>query len=392
MAGWFSRMTRGAEGPEAEPVEYSVVCGCGNSLKGTRSRKMQVAVCRKCASQVCVLPVSPYPRPKLRAPKKKPVKPYLKPLRELNSDEIELVTPVPTSRRTGSKTTPKPANRPGKTGSKSTFKPKWKSSRPDEKPLDSPDEFVPNVPRAKIVTPLRLISLGMIGVIFLAGWWTLHRRAVHNAALTFADTARSGRAALAKYDYDAANEQFQKAVKALDLLGREDREARQIRQLARETTASNGLSSTSLFELISESRQTKTMSPGDWLQALTRTYRGTWFLFDTNALQFDSNGGKAQWKFLLPLMPGEDPILVRGDLSKWGKLLGDKPPIHVVFAGQVEEIIPTAQGVNGWEIVLNGDTLVLWTDADTYRALGGVLDEGSVAALKSQSQLLGVAE
>jgi hypothetical protein len=394
MAGWFSRLTRAGEQPDAEPVDFSVACNCGSTVTGTRNRRMHVVVCRQCTTQLCILPISPYPRPKQRTTKKKPVKPALKPLRELNSDEIEIVTPVPGTKKAGSKTTPKPLNKPAKPASKSTFHPNAaeKSSKSTSKEPDAPEDFRPTAPRAKIITPLRLMSLGMICLVFLIGWWTLHRRAVHQAALTLADTARAGRTALAKYDYDAADEQFRKAVKALDLLGREDREARQIRQLAREAAASNGLSSSSLFELISESRQTKTMSPGDWQQALTRTYRGTWFLFETNALQFDGDGGQAQWKFTLPVFPGEEPILIRGDLKRWGKQLSDKPPPHIVFAGQLEEIVPSTQGENGWELVLNSETLVLWTDSDNYKALGGSLDDANIATMKAQAQQLGIVE
>ncbi|MDB5386322.1 MAG: hypothetical protein JWM11_1968 [Planctomycetaceae bacterium] len=392
MAGWFSRLTQGGERPAAEPAEFSVACGCGSTVTGTRNRRMQVVVCRKCATQLCILPASPYPRPKLRA-KKKPLKPALKPLRELTEEDIEVVTPTPTSRRTGSRTTPKPANKQAKPGATSTFQPKSKGSKFREKsPTGADDEFLPTVPRAKIVTPLRLISLGMICLIFLAGWWTMHRRAVQQAALTFADTAKAGRAALAKSEYDTADEQFRKAVKALDLLGREDREARQVRQLARESAVANGLSSTSLFELISESRQTRTMSGSDWQQALTRTYRGAWFLFESNALQFDGTGGTAQWKFAVPLVPGEDPIQIRGDFTKWSKVLGDKLPSHLIFAGQLEDIVPATNGGTGWELVLNGHTLVLWTDAELYKAFGGGTDETTLATLKSQAQHLGVTE
>jgi hypothetical protein len=390
MPGWFSRLTQGGEKSGTQPVEFSVSCGCGNTLSGIRNRRMQVVVCRKCASQLCVLPASPYPRPKVRVPQKQSVKPKLAPLLELDEDGDESVAPAPKPRRSGSKVTPKPANKLAKSASKSAFQPPSKDRPKPRKPVS--DEFLPSLPRAKIITPLRLMSAGMICLIFIAGWWTMHRRAVHLAGLTFADTARAGKSAMAQSDYYTADQQLRKAVEALDLLGREDREARQIRQLSREASVANGLSNLSLFELISESRQSNSMSGADGLQALQRTYHGAWMLFDSDGLQFDDGTGNAQWKFTLPLVPGDDPITARGSLVRWGKRFGDKMPGHVIFAAQVDNIVPSVQGANAWDLVLNDETLVLWTDADHYKTLGGVLNDVTLATLRTQSQLLGITE
>lgn len=351
---------------------------------------MQVVVCRQCTSQLCVLPASPYPRPKNRVPQKKPVKSKLPPLRELDENSDELVTPAPQSRKSGSKGTPKPANKLARSASKSAFQPPSKNRPKPREPVT--DAFLPSLPRAKIITPLRLISAGMICLIFIATWWTMHRRAVHQAGLTFADTARAGRSALAQSDYYTADQQLRKAVEALDLLGREDREARQVRQLSREASAANGLSNLSLFELVSESRQSKSMSGGDGLQALQRTYHGAWMLFDSDGLQFEEGTGNSQWKFTFPLVPGDDPITARSSLVRWGKLFGDKKPGHLIFAAQVAGIVPSVQGANAWELVLNEETLVLWTDADHYKSLGGVLNEITLATLRAQRQLLGITE
>lgn len=401
MAGWFSRMTRGGERAESEPVEFSVSCGCGNIVSGMRHRRMQVVVCRKCNQQICVMPSSPYPRPKQRGVKKKPIKPASTPLRELGPDDFEVISPSSGVTRKSPKTSTKPVEKPAKpmpligvkgnaTGFKantSGFKSNSKSRGQAIEP--SLDEFLPVVPRAKLITPLRLMSLGMICLICIGGWWTLHRRAVHQAGLTFAETAKSGRAALANSDYITADQQFQKAVFALDLLGRQDREARQVRQLARETKVANELASSSLFELISESQQAKVMSGEGWQKLLKRSYQDSWFLFDTNGIQFDPSG-PTPWQFSVILIPGEAPVLLRGDMKIWSTLFGETPPQRMVFAGQLEDIIPSRQGETGWELVLNPKTMVLWTDADHYAALGGVVDESTMALLKSQAKLVGI--
>ncbi len=383
MAGWFSRIIKGGERTEAEPVEFALTCRCGQIVTGIRGRRMQVAVCRECAYQICVLPVSPYPRPKVRTPKKKPAPPPL-PKRQKNvlEEDDSVSTPPPIPRRT---------DRSRAASSKKSGSPK-PAATPPQKSETPHDEFRWQTARRRIITPLRLTASGMIAVVILAGWWVWHQRALSHAVVTFATATKSGRSALATSQFDQADQQFRRAVSSLDLLGREDREARQVRQQAREAAAANGLAMISLFDLLSEARQTQNMASADWQKALRQSYQGDWFLLESNGLQFASNA-PTQWTFTLPLVPGAEPVQVRGDLSKWSQQLGSKGrPAHFVLAGQLADIRSLGNGNKGWEIVLASDSICLWTDPATYTALGGTLDEGTLATLKSQAQLLGVAE
>lgn len=379
MAGWFSRVLQGSEPAEAEPVEFSLTCRCGNTVTGFRGQRMHVAVCRECRYQICVLPASPYPRPKVRTPKKKPPKPVQK--REAAEEEVRTPPLIPKrgSRREGDAKQSEPAPR--------------KSARTDSKPPQAaPREPQFTAPRSPIVTPLRLIALGMLAVVSLAGWWVGHRRAVAQAVVTFAEASKAGRAALLESDFDSADLQLRRAVTALELLGRDDREARQVRQLAREAAAAHGLALSSLFELISEVRGARKISPANWQQAIRQSHQGRWFLLETNGLQF-TTGDPPQWRFSVPLMPGAEPLQISGDLGTWSRVLGSTPPTHVILAGQLEEIRPLGNGTDqGLEIVLKKETLCLWTNAELYSTLGGTLDDDSRATLKIQSQLLGIAE
>ena len=352
MAGWFSRVLQGNEPAEAEPVEFTLKCRCGNVVTGVRNQRMHVAVCRSCLYQICVLPTSPYPRPKVRTPKKKIPKPV--DTRD-DTDKREVRTPPPASRRGA-----RHEVEPQRSGSK-------KSTRTDSQPLEA-KRREPQLPvvRRKFVTPLRLIAVGMIGVVTLSGWWVVHRRAVAQAVVTFAATAKAGRAALAESNFEVADQQLQQAVTALDLLGRDDREARQVRQLAREAAAAQGLALSS--------------------------YQGRWFLLDTNGLQFTSDD-PPQWRFSLPLIPGDEPLQISGDLTNWSKVLGSTPPSHVILAGQLDEVRVLGDGPDaGLEIVLKKDSLCLWTSPDVYAALGGTLDDGSQATLTGQARMLGLTE
>lgn len=379
MAGWFSRVLQGSEPAAAEPVEFSLTCRCGNAVTGIRGQRMHVAVCRECGYQICVLPVSPYPRPKVRTPKKRPPPPAARRERADKADDDDVRTPPPISKRGA------------KAGGKSQSPAVKKSPRTEAQPPASrrrEPQF--SVAPRRIVTPLRLIAVGMIGVVTLAGWWVVHRRAVAQAVVTFAAAAKAGRAALAESNFDSADQELQRAVSALELLGRDDREARQVRQLAREATAARGLALTSLFELISEARSSRKISPANWQQTVKHSYQGRWFLLETNALQFTS-GDPPQWRFSLPLIPGTEPLQISGDLKNWSRLFGSTPPTHVILAGQLDEIRPFGDG-QGLEIVLQTDSLCLWTSADVYAALGGTLDDGSRTTLNTQAQLLGISE
>ncbi|MES2790681.1 MAG: hypothetical protein V4719_13805 [Planctomycetota bacterium] len=380
MAGWFSRVVQGDAPAEAEPVEFTLTCRCGSVVTGVRSQRMHVAVCPECRYQLCVLPASHYPRPKIRTPKKKPPQP-VEPKVSRDVVEDELQTPLPSSRRSS-----RPAVGTKKPASK-------KSTVADSKRSERAVRHAPVAPpRSPMVTPLRLIAVGMIAVVSLAGWWVAHRRAVAQAVVTFAEASKAGRTALTGSDFDGAYHQLQRAVTALNLLQREDREARQIRQLAREATAAHGLAMGSLFDLIVETRSARKLSPTNWAQAIKQSYQGKWFLLETNGLQFTS-GDPPQWRFTLPLIPGTEPLQMSGDLSNWGRLFGSKPPAHVILAGQFEDIRPlgTEPG-QGVEIILRKDSLCLWTSTDLYTALGGTMDEGSQATLTAQARLLELTE
>ncbi|MDB5339492.1 MAG: hypothetical protein JWN70_5111 [Planctomycetaceae bacterium] len=379
MAGWFSRVLQGNEPAEAEPVEFSLTCRCGNTVTGIRGQRMHVAVCRECRYQICVLPVSPYPRPKVRTPKKKVPKPASR--RDVAGEDVRTPPPIPkrASRRDGEARPSEPAPK------KSTrIEPKSSQAAPREPQFTAP--------RRRIVTPLRLIAVGMLGVVTLAGWWVGHRRAVGQAVVTFAEAAKAGRAALAESDFGSADLQLRRAVTALELLGRDDREARQVRQLAREAAAAHGLALSSLFELISETRGAQKISPNNWQQTIKQSYQGRWFLLETNGLQF-TTGDPPQWRFSVPLIPGTEPLQISGDLATWSRLFGSTPPTHVIIAGQLDEIRSLGNGTDqGLEIVLKKESLCLWTNAEVYSVLGGTLDEGSLTTLKAQAQLLGISE
>lgn len=388
MAGWFSRIIKGGEPTEAEPVEFVLTCRCGQTVTGIRGRRMQVAVCRACTYQICVLPCSPYPRPKVRTPKKpaKPLVPKRPPraTQRVMEDDDEPRTPPPLPKRTGRVDDP-----PGKKSTNAK-----RSVQGPQKGQAAPprDDFQPLAIRRKIVTPLRLAVVGMVAVISLAGWWVWHQRAISKAIETFAVTTKAGRSALAASEFDRADQQLRLAVAALDLLKRDDREARQVRQQAREAAAANGLSMISLFELLGEARQTQKMAGNDWQKILKQSYLGDWFLFDSNAFEFAS-GDPPKWTFTLPLVSGSETIQVQGDLTKWSKQIGaGERPTQFVLAGKLSEIRAVGSGGNAWEIVLDGDSICLWTDPVAYAALGGSVDEATVATLKSQAQILGVAE
>ena len=376
MARWFSRVLQGSAPAAAEPVPFSLTCRCGSVVSGIRGERMHVAVCRECRFQICVLPVSPYPRPKVRAPKKKTPKPSV--LRDTVEPDVR--TPPPS------------ANRSSRSVGGAKPSEVKKSTRADSKPQEEirREKSPFAIPRRRIVTPLRLIAVGMIGVVTLAGWWVVHRRAVAQAVVIFAEATKAGRAALAESDFDLADLQLQRAVSALELLGRDDRDARQVRQLAREATAARGLALSSLFELIGEARSARKISAANWQQTIKHNYQGRWFLVETNGLLL-TTGDPPQWQFSVPLIPGTEPLQISGDLTNWSRLFGSTPPTQVILAGQLDEIRPLA-GDQGLEIVLKKETLCLWTNPDVYSALGGTLDDGSRATLTSQAQLLGVTE
>lgn len=383
MAGWFSKVGKGNSPADAEPVVYRLTCDCGGVVTGLRHEKMLVAGCKKCAEQLFVLPISPYPRPKKAKVKKTPPQavPSPPPLPRRQPEEHAVEEPPKAILRSSLPKLP----RQEEEESRSFRKPKSSSTKPQLPP--AVPASVLRKPASRIVTPLSLLGAAMVLLLTGTIWWGLHRQAVQRAALVFADESRAGKSAMIEQDFQSADIHFQKAVQALNLLDRNDHEAREARQLAAETQVANQLALVGLFDLISEARLARRTNGPDWNKSMQQSYNKSWLLFDTSGMEFTSETD-AEMSFALTLVPGPDPVQVRGNLSRFREQLGQTPPAKIIFAAQIQDI--RSQSSGGWEILLLPDTLTLWATEANYSALGLPVDEQTRSTLQEQAKLLGL--
>lgn len=397
MAGWFQRAKQSLRGEKtpAQPVVYQIRCRCGATLTGERATRSLSPRCHACQTQLLIFPRSVYPRPKGKTapPEKKPLvarKPPPLPQQQStddhDADDLEVVE------ETAPQLPPAPGkSKKPKAAVKSPSKGKANAAQVRSTPRVSWSERRQNLVAAvqRKLTPVRLIAAGIVGTLIITSLWIWHQQAVKQAVITYAQTVKAGRAALSEGDLTVASQELQAATRALDLLGRTDREARAIRQLSREATAAAGLAQLGLFDLISEVEQARQRDPGGWAAQISQDYRGKWLLLESNSVQAAANASANEWaSILLVAFPAR--VHVRFDVSRLVPPHAPPEPGQLLFAGQLAEVRASTQG-DGWEIVLEPRTLCLWTDLPLLERVGWTNDETTRATLTQQAEWLGLA-
>jgi hypothetical protein len=248
----------------------------------------------------------------------------------------------------------------------------------------------------RLFTPVRLVLLAMGLVLLATGSWIVHSRALAQARVTLAEATKKGRDALENQEYHVAADEFERACQALDLLGRDDAEARSLRQARRESAVACQLAPHSLFELVGEAIQTRDHPGGlDWSEAFRGTYQGTWVILDTTALLPANRDDKRANRLDVSLVVQGEPVALLADFRAFEHLLIDAQPRRVVFAAQLDDCRPTQTATPGWELVFKSETAFLWSDATLYRGLGFGSDdpadeEAFTQTLATQTRLLGI--
>jgi hypothetical protein len=369
MSHWLSDAVRALRrGAAPAPVEFHVRCGCGATLNGLRTRNHQELVCEHCAQRLFILPISAYPP--------------------------------------GRAAVHTPATRPpaqagvaiGKTARQKPAKQAKQSSPPAARLAGIRQQSMARAGRGlrRLCTPFRLVILATSLVLIATGAWMSHARAIAQARITLSESGRKGREALHNGDYTVAAADLERACRALDLLGRNDVEARGLRQMRREATALSQLAPHNLFELIGEAIQTRERPGGmDWPEAFRGTYHGTWVILDTTAQRPLAAGAASQTQLEIPLIVQGQPVSLRADFSAFEHLLIDAQPKRVVFAAQLEDCRASAADPAGWEIIFKSETAFLWSDAKSYLGSGfGAGDPAEDAqteqTLATQMRLLGI--
>jgi hypothetical protein len=358
--------------PEDTPQPFQLRCACGHVTSGIREVEPQQVGCGGCSRILFVMPRCAYPLPKpppeVARPKPAP-KPS--PAAETQAETATTATRV---------VTPPPPAGPGRLA-------QWRSAT---------TETVRATSRAVVrkLTPSRfqVLVLVIAAALSLTGYAMYRARQRSAAESVLSETVRRGRSALADGDLEEAARFFQQAAQALDVLGRDDPTSRGIRQQACETTAALRLCPKSLVDLVAEAAGTDAGRFGlSWADSFRASYRDTWLVWETMVSR-RTGVGPAEPRFLIdhPVSYQRQVAVLHADLPVFDALGIDSEPRSVVFAAQLQDVVPGPTGGNSWTIVLRPETAFAWCDGAKLEALGLSIDEPTKATLAEQARRLGI--
>ena len=352
MAGWLGKATSLFQPPPPPVDPFEVECDCGGRVVGLRTSTYQKRPCPRCERPVFVLPRNPYPSAKPKtAPKRKP------------GDPDAAGTADLASKRTSVDLGPPPA------ASKSDKLPTAGAARP-AKPVAIEAADLVLEPRRRVFTPIRLLTLAIVTMTVATGAALWHRYQVETAKTIVAKAADAAEAALRDGDFVVAAREFERARNAVDVIGRTDRAANEIRRMSRQTTAASKLATSTLTEVLEESLARKKSGQSSSVQ-LTSTDQGSWVIFDTRIVEDDNQPNVYQID--APMQFEATTILIVLETEIFRQLPqteADERSPRVIFAAQLEEIVDPAGDPPVGKLKLNGKTAFLWSSYDMYASIG----------------------
>lgn len=389
MSGWLKSATNVfRRKSNAPPQPYAIICGCGERLKGERIQSEQSVTCPACQATLFVLPASVYPL--LRPPVPKIVARSSSAkggagLTDADSRGMHIASAAGGRTQVGSRTSvgngqSAPAN------PERTFHDRLRQAF-------EPDSL--HRLRRKLFTPVRIVLIGVACVVAMTVWWIGHMRALDRARVTLATVPRLAETALEEGDAPEAARQFALIRKSVDLLGRDDSQSRQWRQLARETAVISDLASAPLHEILNQAAESAVKGEaGAWSSTFRASFHDGWVLIDAPVSRNSDTSSGSRYTVDFPLAVADTHGKLVADLKVLEPALaGAESPRRVIFAAQLADCRLDTDPANSepvWRIELRPETGFLWSGTETFRMLGMPVDEESLGVLAAQSKLLGI--
>lgn len=355
MAGWLSRATSIFQQSAPPPEPFEVECDCGAKVVGRRLDVYQKPACPRCERPVFVLPANVYPQPKGKSKSKSTKSVESKSKRSPATVVIDDSPPEPSPKSSGGK----PVSR---SNSLNTQKAASKSVLHQAIPLD--------LPPSRRITPLRLTAAAILlmSSVTIAGLW--HRHRIETAKVTVSHSADEGMAALHEHDFPKAALELNRARAAVDVLGRSDHAANEIRRLSREATTLAALAPSLLTEILEETIANGKPGQTEPLR-MSGLYKGAWVIFD--ALVVPANDSQNRCTIDAPIVFADTKVQVQIEspiLRKASQPNASGEAPRVIFAAQLEQLMPPTGQPPASILSLNGKTAFLWTSYDTFAAVG----------------------
>jgi len=225
-------------------------------------------------------------------------------------------------------------------------------------------------PRSPIFTPLRLVAAAILVVSIFTVRGLMNRHRIETAKATVAASADKGMVAIKEGDFATAAKELEKARLAVDLLGRKDQTADDIRRNSREATAIANFAASSLTEFLEETLANARPGQSEPLR-MASLDKNAWVLFDATVIPAGEGGN---------LLTVDSPVFLKSafveieiDSPVIGKFArstesGENP--RVIFAAQLEQVSAPKGEPPKAVLTLNGKTAFLWTSYAAYSAIG----------------------
>lgn len=380
MAGWL-RSAVGVFGgrPAAVPQPYVVLCPCGARVNGVRTDTHQLRACPGCRRELLVFPASVYPEPKRPPVARRPAEPERE-LTEASPGEPLHQAAVPT------------AALPRATSSRAVRSTRAARKEQVAEATAAASETIARL-RRKVFTPLKLAILGIVVLVAATGWYLVQLRRIAAAEGRLKETLRIAEESLQDRVWERADEFHRESVRLMAFLGREDSQARRVRQLSREVGVIVNLLPKNLADLVDEASGDE-WAAGElsWDQVFRASYRDSWIVIDATVEAADEPG-----KVRIPaaVLHGELACLIDSDLAVLEAIPAAELPCRVIIGAQFEDLRAEPGQEKLWRAVFNRETAFAWVFP---HLLGEVLegkrdalpDEGSIKVLERQRTRAGV--
>lgn len=381
MGAWSTVAEKLFRRQSSPPAPFQVECVCGQRVLGERGPTFQTPLCPKCRRSIFVLPASVYPVPKgqrrkAAAPRRSAV------AAATRSTSAGTDSAVASS---GSDTAGIPVRE-----RQAVVRPRRQAKAVVREAAVAGLGALDKI-RRRHATPVRLVLMSVLAVVVLTGWWVFHVHARNEAEQILPVAAKLGEQALEEHDLPEAARQYQKVRLALDRLGRDDPQARTLRQTAEEIGAAANLAGGSLFDILHAAGTEN--SDSSWSETFRSSYRGGWVVVDAVVSRAEKSSSRRKFELDLPISEGPQRATVVAELPIFEHLLpSGGEPRRVIFAAQLDSCPRDPQDADSWDIVLRPKTAFLWSNAANLERLGVVPDPAMGKVLSEQAAHLGVLE
>jgi hypothetical protein len=341
MAGWLDKASNvfRRTAPEVDHP-FAVPCECGLVHRGMRRNRHQKIVCRECGATRFVLPKDVYP-----APKDRPREPAPPPT------DLPVLNPI--------------KEPPGKRVSKATATvPREEKANPKVTREAAPEFFV--VPaRRRLVTPFRMVALGITVVAMGTGYFVVQKLRRDRATTDLRDAADSAWAAVEDADWPVARTQFKKAVDAAGILGRQDNASLRLTCGLREVSAIEQLCPKPLQEILAEA-DSMSSDAEKWRKHFLTHYQDRWLVFD-GPVDSRPDG----WRVAFPVKVGKRnrPVRVALKSSALDGVKESEAEQGIVLAARLEGC-ELSKDKKFWDVTFAPESAFLWSLPETFATLG----------------------